>query len=450
MLIGSLIAGLQAVEAAQDNSKTITVPDDYSTIQAAINNAANGDTIYIKKGVYVENPVVNRSISLVGEDRESTVIDVTEGLKVEANNSTITGLTIYDGWRGISLSASYCNISGNKITDSTNGIVLFGCEGNSIIGNIFKSIGLSSAIQLNYANKNLVNNNYIDSCVEGIQIWQHSSNNTIIENTIRNIKATAIGFQYSNYNTINRNNISYSDLGTAIYGSSWNTISNNNYFYNKIQFNANESYYLTFGNNRSINTIVGNYWSDYNGTDSNKDGIGDVPYIIDEYNNDPYPIMLPINTDSSFNLTPTPTATPTALATPIITIFSPQNNTYRSTSIPLNFTINEPTTQISYSLNGQANITVAENTTLTDVPNGYHSLTLYAKDIAGNTRSETVHFTITAAATPLPSSPTQQSTPSPSAIPYYGVDYTPRLIIIVLVALAVVVGLLVYFKKKRR
>ena len=51
MLIGSLIAGLQAVEAAQDNSKTITVPDDYSTIQAAINNAANGDTIYIKKGV---------------------------------------------------------------------------------------------------------------------------------------------------------------------------------------------------------------------------------------------------------------------------------------------------------------------------------------------------------------------------------------------------------------
>jgi len=149
--------------------------------------------------------------------------------------------------------------------------------------------------------------------------------------------------------------------------------------------------------------------------------------------------------------TPTPaTPTPTTLSTPIITIISPQNNTYRSTNIPLNFTIVEPTTQISYSLNGQANITVAENTTLTDVPNGYHSLTLYAKDIAGNTRSETVHFTITAAATPLPSSPTQQSTPSPSAIPYYGVDYTPRLIIIVLVALAVVVGLLVYFKKKRR
>ncbi len=48
------------------------------------------------------------------------------------------------------------------------------------------------------------------------------------------------------------------------------------------------------------------------------------------------------------------------------------------------------------------------------------------------------------------SSPTQQPTPSPSAIPYYGVDYTPRLILVILVTLAVVVGLLVYFKKKRR
>jgi len=47
------------------------------------------------------------------------------------------------------------------------------------------------------------------------------------------------------------------------------------------------------------------------------------------------------------------------------------------------------------------------------------------------------------------SSPTQQPTPTASAIPYYGVDYTPRLIIVSLVTLAVVVGLLVYFKKRR-
>ncbi len=35
----------------------------------------------------------------------------------------------------------------------------------------------------------------------------------------------------------------------------------------------------------------GNYWSDYNGTDSNNDGIGDTPYVIDVLNQDRFPLM---------------------------------------------------------------------------------------------------------------------------------------------------------------
>ncbi len=97
-------------------SKTTVVPDDYPTIQQAINHVAEGDVIYVKKGTYVENPIVNKSISLVGEDRDSTVIDVTAGLSVESNSVTLTGFTIYDGWRGIVVSANCCRISGNKIT----------------------------------------------------------------------------------------------------------------------------------------------------------------------------------------------------------------------------------------------------------------------------------------------------------------------------------------------
>jgi len=124
----SILAIVQIVDLAKAESQTIIVPDNYPTIQQAINNASEGDTIYVRKGVYVENPVANKSVSLIGEDRDATIIDVTAGLAVESNSVTLSGFTIYDGRRGISLSGNHCSISGNKITDSTNGIVLFGCE----------------------------------------------------------------------------------------------------------------------------------------------------------------------------------------------------------------------------------------------------------------------------------------------------------------------------------
>lgn len=98
LIIVSLVAGLQNSGMVKANSKTITVPTDYLSIQDAINNAVAGDTVYIKKGTYVENPIINKSVSLVGEDRDATVIDVTAGLKVERDNVTITGLAIFDGW----------------------------------------------------------------------------------------------------------------------------------------------------------------------------------------------------------------------------------------------------------------------------------------------------------------------------------------------------------------
>jgi nitrous oxidase accessory protein len=307
IILALFVLLLVRVESVRSISKTIVVPDDYLQIQEAINAANEGDTIFVKKGYYVENPVINKSVSLVGEDRDTTVIDVTAGLKVERDNVTVTGLTIFDGYDGISVGANYCNISGNKIKQATHGTVVFG-NNHHITGNIFESIGLSSAIQLNYANENIVENNYIESCVEGIQIWQNSNNNTITENTIKNCQDTAINFQYSNNNKLIGNNITNSGLGTSIYGSNNNSICKNNYVNNTIQFSANEWYYLTFGNPRSVNIISENYWSDYDGTDADDDGIGDVPYVIDENNMDPYPLMKPVMLPTPI---PIPTSTPT-------------------------------------------------------------------------------------------------------------------------------------------
>ena len=51
-------------------------PENYSTIQSAINNASSGDTIFVFNGIYYENIILNKdSINLTGENKEKTIID---------------------------------------------------------------------------------------------------------------------------------------------------------------------------------------------------------------------------------------------------------------------------------------------------------------------------------------------------------------------------------------
>ncbi len=332
LTIASMVV-LPYIGMVNAGSNTIVVPDDYSSIQGAINNAVEGDTIFIKKGTYVENPVVNKSVSLVGEDRDSTVIDVTAGLKVQSNYVNITGLTIFDGYHGITVSANSCRISENKITDSQVGIALISAYDNVIAENTLESIGLSAAIQLSYSNNNLIQYNYINSCTEGIQLTG-STNNTVVDNRVSNCQDVAIRLLGSgvgkkwygpNGNTIMRNNISSSGVGTTVYGANNNVISNNNYINNSVQFSANEDYYLTWGGSRSVNTISRNYWSDYNGTDSNNDGIGDTPYFIDEYNQDEKPLTNPAQILSPPFHSTRPNSTPTPTQPILPTVNTGQN-----------------------------------------------------------------------------------------------------------------------------
>ena len=283
--------------------KTIVVPEDFGSIQEAINNALDGDTVYVESGMYHENVRINKPISLIGENVDTTIIDGNppEGFRIpitiESDNVSVSGFKILYGFNGIGVGeVKFCSISGNRIAGNQHGIVLVSSSHCNLTGNYFELIGLSSAIQLSYSNNNLVSGNYIDSCTEGIQIWLGSNNNTVTENIIKNCEDHAIGFQYSNDNTVSRNNISDSGVGTSIYVSNLNVISHNNYVNNAVQFasDSNESYAMIWGYNVSINIINKNYWSDYNGTDADGDGLGDTPYIINEENQDNYPLMEPI------------------------------------------------------------------------------------------------------------------------------------------------------------
>jgi hypothetical protein len=114
-------------------------------------------------------------------------------------------------------------------------------------------------------------------------------------------------------------------------------------------------------------------------------------------------------------------------ACPTIQVTSPENIIYDTFDVPLNFTVNERVSQIAYSLDGQDNVTIAGNTTLTDLPNGDHNVTVYAQDITGKVgASEILCFSV--------------EVPEPFPI---------TLVAAASVSVAVVgVGLLVYFKKR--
>ena len=80
---------------------------------------------------------------------------------------------------------------------------------------------------------------------------------------------------------------------------------------------------------------------------------------------------------------------------PRVVILSPENKTYGESDIHLTFTVDEPVSWMGYSLDGEDNVTVTGNVTLAVLPDGFHSLKIYATDLMGHTGvSETVHFNI--------------------------------------------------------
>jgi hypothetical protein len=89
------------------------------------------------------------------------------------------------------------------------------------------------------------------------------------------------------------------------------------------------------------------------------------------------------------------TVPPPDTTSPTISIASPENKTYAVNNVSLTFTVSEATSWTVYSLDGQANVTITGNTTLTGLPDGLHSLIFYAKDAAENTgTSEIIYFSI--------------------------------------------------------
>lgn len=348
---------------AEEN--TIVVPDNYSTIQEAIQNADEGDTIFVKKGIYDgpinETLIINKTISLVGEENttlnlhplllnktlfyvpyltyntsiiiesnnvtisgftvktpspggsisvigdgaqiinclitpslsligsHSTIVEtfLVSALTVKGSNQTIAQNTIFKG--DLEISSSYNNITGNTIDDE---IRLTGSN-NIISDNSFYRFFLE------YSDLNKIHNNTF-SCI-WIGFHGHTcSNNTVSGNTLDGGYIWGIlmgdGFYNVFYDNIIKNfGGSHDGYGVAIGGN--HLVAENNTFYHNIFLNNNKNVGYNWDQlgtgNFWDNGIEGNYWDDYTGIDANGDGIGDTPYVIDDKNQDNFPLMKP-------------------------------------------------------------------------------------------------------------------------------------------------------------
>ena len=197
-------------------SYVIKVPLQFPTIQEAIQAASPGDTIKVASGTYYEHLFIDRPVTLAGENTNNTVIDGSGTWKVVQ-----IGEEWMYGWIGGS-----SKIAGFTIQNGLIGV----------------AVG---------SNDNMIEENTVKNCSCGI----------FLEQSVRG-------------NIIHRNSIINNECGILCACASCDNMIYHNNFINNTDQAGDE------GTNTWDNDDNGNYWSDYNGTDTDEDNVGEASYEV--------------------------------------------------------------------------------------------------------------------------------------------------------------------------
>ncbi|UCG37183.1 MAG: right-handed parallel beta-helix repeat-containing protein, partial [Candidatus Bathyarchaeota archaeon] len=218
-------------------------------------------------------------------ERDNIIVDG-EGFSLEGAVSTY--------FAGIYLRARY-NVTIRNLTIKRfrYGVIVSSSSEINIIANditVGQTIGYETGVYLLNSSKNTVLENRLFHNTRGIFIASSSENNISGNEVVHN--ENGIWLENSSNNTLSENNVSSNAYdGIFLYDSLNNRIFHNNFVDNVQQVNIVPSGYP----NSWDNGLEGNYWSNYTGTDTDYNGVGDTPHVIDAGNTDYYPLMGPFH-----------------------------------------------------------------------------------------------------------------------------------------------------------
>jgi len=238
---------------------------NYTKIQDAIDNASDGDTVFVydDSSPYYENLIVNKSVTLKGENKVTTVINgttkETHVLEINSDGVNISGFMIQGNkdFIGISIIESeQCIVDNNIINLNFFGVLIYNSSFIQILNNSILNSKHNGIYFIN-SNNCISNNNFVfENGLDGI-LAQDSSFIHITNNKIQNNSIKGVYLMVSNNCTVNNN---------SIFGNGWSGIGavsslNSTIGYNQINWNRNHGIGCSSCGDLFVynNTIIENY-----------------------------------------------------------------------------------------------------------------------------------------------------------------------------------------------
>jgi len=234
------------------NGEEITAPTafvggsgtgNYSRIQDALDNVTANGTVYVFPGLYHEYLIITTPVHLIGDNKDSTIIDGDNENHVvifEAGNSTLSGFTIIHSenkfpFAGIYIVSNHNTISDNILIDNFYGMQLgYTASYNLIVNNTIYHNG-RCGIYFNHASYNsLIGNVVSDHPVNGFGLYEFSNNNSIMNNTFSENRYAGVNIRESYDCKVINNTFIKNQVGLHEPSAEYQTIVQNNIFTNNV------------------------------------------------------------------------------------------------------------------------------------------------------------------------------------------------------------------------